>query len=107
MRAPNVLVVASILLALSAIAGTNETTVTGIVVDSRGRPMPQALVSYVSRRTDRVIVGTDLQTGPDGRFEFTAPQPISDLSIRADSPDLKHSGRLEHISKKGNVIVVR
>jgi hypothetical protein len=107
MRALIVLAASIMLLPVGATAGADEVTVSGIVVDSRGRPVNQALVSYVSRRTDRVIVGTDLQTGPDGKFEFTAPKPISDLIVRADSPDLKHAGRLEHIQKKGNVIVVR
>ena len=56
---------------------------------------------------ERILLMMDIQAGRDGRFEFTAPEPISDLMIRADSPDLKHSGRLDHIAKKGNVVVVR
>ena len=34
------------------------------------------------------------------------PSGFPDLMIRADSPDLKHPGRLKHIAKKGNVVVV-
>jgi hypothetical protein len=109
-----IVVAASALLTLAASARTHETTVTGIVVDSRGRPVSQAVISaglrdrhFTASGAERVFIMMDIQAGHDGRFEFTTTERISDLMIRADSPDLKHSGRLEHIAKKGNVVVVR
>jgi TonB family protein len=98
---------------LATSARTDGTTVTGIVVDSHGRPVSQAVISaglrerqFTPHGAERFIM-MDIQAGGDGRFEFTTTDRISDLTIRADSPDLKHSGRLDHIAKKGNVIVVR
>jgi hypothetical protein len=114
MRALIIVTAASMFFATRAVARTNETTVTGIVVDSHGRPVSQALISmtlrgrqFTASGAERVVIMTDLQAGRDGRFEFTTTERVSDLMIRADSPDLKHSGRLEHVSKRQNVVVVR
>ncbi len=104
----------TLFVAVNVSAGTRGTTVTGIVVDSRGHPVPQAVISaglrerqFTSPGIERVVIMLDIQAGRDGRFEFTTSERISDLMIRADSPDLKRSGRLDHITKKGNVVVVR
>ena len=108
-----IVVAASALITLAASARTNETTVTGIVVDSLGRPVSQAVISaglrerqFTSSGDERIAIMMHIQAGRDGRFEFTTTERISDLMIRADSPDLKHPGGLKHIAKKGNVVVV-
>jgi hypothetical protein len=108
------LLLLAVFVAVEASAGTRETTVTGIVVDAGGQPVPQALVGFTFRErhftadgAEHIVVGMDAQAGRNGKFEFTTTERLSELMIRADSPDLKHTGRLEHIRKSGNVVVVR
>jgi len=109
-----ILFAAGFFVSVTATARTSETTITGVVVDSHGRPVSQALVSAGLRGrqfsvsgAERIVIMTDIQAGRDGRFEFTTTEPISNLMITATSSDLKRGGRLEHISKKDNVIVLR
>jgi hypothetical protein len=108
------LLLLAVFVAVEASAGTRETKVSGIVIDSRGHPISQAVLSaglrerqFTSSGAERVVIILDIQAGRDGRFQFTTTERIYDLMIRADSPNLKHSGRLDHITKKGNVVVVR
>jgi hypothetical protein len=105
---------ATVVVTLSAVACATETRVTGLVVDAHGRPVGQALVSYTLRDrhftasgAERIAFGTDIQARNDGRFEFTTTEPLRDLMIRADSPDLKRSAFLRHVTRSDNVLVIR
>src|SRR6478672_9032711 len=109
-----VVVTISVVAMVAASARPHETKITGIVVDSRGRPVAQAVISAGFREPhfsapgiERVVIMLDIQAGNDGRFSFTTSEQISDLMIHADSPDLKRSGQLKHIAKTGNIVVVR
>ena len=111
MRTLRLLIVALSVAAQSACA--TENTVSGRVVDSHGKPVQQALVTLTLREhrgkpshTERVYVER-IQTGHDGAFSFVTKEKLSELAIRADSPDLKHAGVLQHISKATNFIVIR
>ena len=111
MQALRLLIVALSVVAQSACA--TQSTVSGRVVDSRGRPVRQALVTLTLRqqqftpsRAERVYLER-IQTGVDGAFSFVTTEKLSDLAIRADSPDLKHAGVLQHISRTTNLVVIR
>ena len=111
MQAAGVIAVALLVAAQSACA--TRSTVTGRVVDSRGKPVRQALVTLTLReqqstssRVERVYLEL-VQTGDNGEFSFVTTEKINELRIRAESPDLKHSGVLQHISRTTNVVVIR
>jgi hypothetical protein len=111
MRALWSLVVAISVAVQSACA--TQSTVSGMVVDSRGRPVRQALVTLTLRKqqftpsdAERVYLER-IQTGDDGAFSFVTTEKLSELAIRAESPDLKHAGVLQHISSATNLVVIR
>jgi hypothetical protein len=111
MRALWLLVIALSVAVQSACA--TQSTVVGRVVDSRGKPVRQALVTLTLReqqftpsRAKRVYLER-VQTGDDGAFSFVTTEKLSELAIRADSPDLKHAGLLQHISRTTNLVVIR
>ena len=90
-----------------------QSTVRGRVVDSRGKPVRQALVTLTLRKQQFTPSGPErvylerIQTGADGAFSFVTTEKLSELAIRADSPDLKHAGVLQHISNTTNLVVIR
>jgi hypothetical protein len=114
----------AIAIALTLCACATQTTVTGVIVDTHGRPVSQAVVTMVVRENryskparsttktvnlsgvERMIMEQG-QVGRDGRFSFTTAFKPSDLIITASSPDLKRSGRLEPVVASSNVLVVR
>ena len=84
--------------------------ITGRVVDRHGRPVSQALVGVgfsQSSQHDPVehVWFAQKQTDRAGRFDFVVPRPLERLTMRADSPDLKHTGDLLHVHRD-NIIVV-
>ena len=111
MQALRLLVVALSIAAHSACA--TQSIVNGRVVDPRGKPVRQALVMLTLRdqqlmpsSAERVYLER-VQTGDDGVFSFLTTEKLSGLAIRADSPDLKRVGVLQHISKNTNLVVIR
>jgi hypothetical protein len=111
MQALRLLVVVLSIAAQSACA--TQSTVSGRVVDSRGKPVRQALVTLTLReqqftpsRAERIYLER-VQTGDDGGFSFVTTEKLSELAIRADSPDLKRVGVLQHISRTTNLVVIR
>jgi hypothetical protein len=111
MRALWSLVVAISVAVQSACA--TQSTVSGRVVDSRGSPVRQALVTLSLRKQQFTPSGAErvyverIQTGDDGAFSFGTREKLSELVIRAESPDLKHAGVLQHISSAMNLVVIR
>ncbi len=105
-------IVAPGVLALAFAACATEHAVTGRVVDTRGRPVDQALITVTYREphyvgvVERRIWQTTM-TERDGTFSFTTNQPVADLALEADSPDLKKVGLLPHIQRSGNLLVVQ
>ena len=106
----------SLVVALSVVkqsACATPSTVSGRVVDSRGNPVRQALVTLTLRKQQFTRSGAErvyrerIQTRDDGAFSFVATEKLGALSIRADSPDLKHSRVLQHISSDTNLVVIR
>jgi hypothetical protein len=90
-----------------------QSTVSGSVVDSRGRPVRQAVVTLTLRKQQFTPSGAErvyverIQTGDEGAFSFVTTEKLSELAIRAESPDLKHAGVLQHISSATNLVVIR
>src|ERR1700730_18303315 len=81
MRPLIILFAAGLFFSVTATARTSETTITGVVVDSHGRPVSQALVSaglrgrqFTVSGAERIVIMTDIQAGRDGRFEFTTTE---------------------------------
>jgi hypothetical protein len=93
--------------------GATQRTVSGRVVDSRGKPVRQAVVTLTLRKQQFTPSGAErvylerIQTGADGAFSFFTTKMPSELAIRAESPDLKHAGVLRHISSATNLVVIR
>ena len=91
-------------------ACATKVQITGRVVDRRGRPVSQALVGVgflQSSQHDPVehVWFAQKQADNAGRFDFVVPRPLERLTMRADSPDLKHTGGLLHVHRD-NIIVV-
>jgi hypothetical protein len=90
-----------------------QSTVSGRVVDARGKPVRQALVTLTLRKQQFTPSGVErvylerIQTGADGAFSFVTTEKLGELAIRAESPDLKHAGVLQHISNATNLVVIR
>jgi hypothetical protein len=90
-------------------ACATQPTVTGIVVDTRGRPVSHALVAAAGWRvvsaSERIVFTRQISTGTDGAFTFNAPMKINNIS--AISRDEKRHGFVDDPSPSGNVIVLR
>lgn len=106
-----IVVAGMVTLALGGCA--TEHTVTGKVVDSRGHPIAQALITVTFRaphdagmNRERVIWQTTM-TEPNGTFSFATKERVTDLALEADSPDLKRVALLPHVQPSGNLLVVR
>jgi hypothetical protein len=94
-------------------ACATQSTISGKVVDSRGKPVRQAVVTLTLRKqqfrpsgAERVYLECS-QTGSDGAFSFVTTEKLSGLAIRANSPDLKRAGVLQHISNATNLVDIR
>ena len=79
-----------------------------LVVDTRGRPVPQALVRLATVRpwpsgTEKAYAEQG-QTDNHGRYDTTTDVVID--RILADSPDLKRSGYVDYPPYSGDVTVV-
>jgi hypothetical protein len=95
--------------ALSFVGCATQHTVTGEVVDTRGRPVSDAIVAAAAVRIvspgERIVFPRQVSTGADGRFTITAPTKITNIS--AISRDEKKHGFKDDPSPSGNVIVLR
>jgi len=101
------------LLSLLLVGCAAEHTVTGRVVDIRGRPVRGAFVSVSELPPDwieRQPIGSSQRfvMGPaewDGSFSMSSSRPIK--YIEATSHDGKKRGVLSHVTPTNNVVVIR
>ena len=106
-------IVTSSMLALAFTACATEHTITGKVVDTRGRPVDQALITVAFREPHLVspdverVLWLKASTGRDGTFRVTTKYPVADLALSANSPDLKKGAVLPHIQSSDNLLVIR
>ena len=101
-------IVALSLLLLTSTGCTTQHAYSVLVVDTRGRPVRQALVRLATVRpwptgTEKVYAEQG-QTDSNGRYRTTTDVVID--RILADSPDLKHSGYVDYPPPSGDVTVV-
>ncbi len=69
-------------------------TVTGIVVDSAGKPVEGAAVRLSVSLVSMPSGPQDQKTGPDGRFQFKPVLKAASLNLGAKHPDYAESGKL-------------
>jgi hypothetical protein len=101
-------VVALALLLFESSGCATRHTYSVLVVDTRGRPVRQALVRLTTVRpwpsgTENVYLEQG-QADENGRYSASTPVAID--RVLADSPDLKHSGYVDFPAPSGNVTVV-
>jgi hypothetical protein len=93
------------LLTVSVGCASQRFAYTGSVVDSRGRPVPNAhlFISSMDQKEEGIIQGWDADGC--GRFSFTFPEKVGRIS--AWSPDEKREGVLSSPPLTNSVIVIR
>ena len=101
-------VIALALLLFASTGCATQHTYSVLVVDTRGRPVRQALVRLATVRPwpsgAEKLYAEQGQTDNNGRYRTTTDVVID--RILADSPDLKHSGYVDNPPPSGNVTVV-